>query len=63
MIAAIEITPELVPYIILAVAAIFAFGYFIGYKLGRIDGNTETAKWYDGRRERTKAPTCNGRYA
>lgn len=40
MIAAIEITSELVPYIILAVATIFAFGYFIGYKLGRIDGET-----------------------
>lgn len=44
MIAAIEITSELVPYIILAVAAIFAFGYFIGYKLGRIDGETETSR-------------------
>lgn len=52
MIAAIEITSELVPYILLAVAAIFSLGYFIGYKIGRIDGNAETAKWYEGRRRR-----------
>lgn len=63
MIAAIEITSELVPYIILAVAVIFAFGYFIGYKLGRIDGNTETARWYEGRGKSGSANIGNGRFA
>lgn len=43
MIAAVEITSELVPYILIAVAAIFLFGYFIGYKLGHIDGYAKAA--------------------
>ena len=51
MIASIEITSELVPYVVIAACAIFSFGYFIGYKLGRIDGETETARWYEGRRK------------
>ena len=50
MIASVEITSELVPYVVIAAAAIFAFGYFIGHRLGKIDGETETARWSEGRR-------------
>lgn len=61
MIASIEITSELVPYIVIAVCAIFSLGYFIGHKIGRIDGETETARWYEGRRKRNNMQPAFGR--